>query len=561
MMCFSRLIVLLILAIGLSGCGGSEGVDAVSPERLPPLAQAALDPAACDPQSIIEGTAQALGGRCVRATAALRGAARPHAMAVAATQFTPDMLMNWAETQYPTLFAPVGQRTQISLPYTFRYYPATRTYLGVAGSDVYVLGPVTGNLIARVGSMSDFSCVSAQIGCVVPAAPAIIGIKPYDSSAIIEFNLPADSGSGPVVSYGATCASGLASFGSATGSGSPITVSGLANGKSYSCVVTAINQYGTSAPSTSKSVTPGMASYAQTKIKLVSDSGDFIGLGKTYEYTKANAQVSVSANGGVLSVGVTGDEWWLAQFALPTGSTVWSPGTYSGLTRYPFHDASKGGLDWSGEGRGCNTLKASMTVRSASYSDGQLDSISMSFTQYCEGGSSALRGDITWGANDPTTLAGPQVPVPSNLWKAGAGVVPNRGNYVYLVSDPGDWVGQGLSYLFTDGQVSASASGGGALVSVSSGSDYFTGNFVSMSTLPLQVGYYRGLSRYPFHNPAKGGLDWSGSGRGCNKLAGWFAVDELAYENNSLRHIKLRFEQHCEEGTSAMRGQIDWTAP
>ena len=41
-----------------------------------------------------------------------------------------------------------------------------------------------------------------------------------------------------------------------------------------------------------------------------------------------------------------------------------------------------------------------------------------------------------------------------------------------------------------------------------------------MSTLgQLQRGYYADLRRYPFHNPAKGGLDWFGEGRGCNTLA------------------------------------------
>jgi hypothetical protein len=76
----------------------------------------------------------------------------------------------------------------------------------------------------------------------------------------------------------------------------------------------------------------------------------------------------------------------------------------------------------------------------------------------------------------------------------------------------------------------------------------------------LQPGYYGNLSRYPFHNPAKGGLDWSGNGRGCNTLTGWFAIDSVTYTGTTLTQIDLRFEQHCEGGTPALHGAIHWRA-
>jgi hypothetical protein len=76
----------------------------------------------------------------------------------------------------------------------------------------------------------------------------------------------------------------------------------------------------------------------------------------------------------------------------------------------------------------------------------------------------------------------------------------------------------------------------------------------------LQPGYYANLERYPFHNPANGGLDWIGEGRGCNTLTGWFAVDSVTYNSGTLSAIDLRFEQHCEGGPAALHGQIHWTA-
>ena len=85
------------------------------------------------------------------------------------------------------------------------------------------------------------------------------------------------------------------------------------------------------------------------------------------------------------------------------------------------------------------------------------------------------------------------------------------------------------------------------------------GDFKAMDNLAqLQPGYYGNLLRYPFHNPARGGLSWSGQGRGCNTLTGWFVVDSVAYSSGVLSAIDLRFEQHCEGGTAALHGQIRW---
>jgi len=82
-----------------------------------------------------------------------------------------------------------------------------------------------------------------------------------------------------------------------------------------------------------------------------------------------------------------------------------------------------------------------------------------------------------------------------------------------------------------------------------------------MSTIPeLQLGYYGKLQRFPFHNPARGGLSWSGEGRGCNTLTGWFVVDSVTYTSGTLGAFDLRFEQRCEGDLAALHGQIHWTA-
>jgi hypothetical protein len=81
-----------------------------------------------------------------------------------------------------------------------------------------------------------------------------------------------------------------------------------------------------------------------------------------------------------------------------------------------------------------------------------------------------------------------------------------------------------------------------------------------MNTLSqLQPGYYSDLKRYPFHNPAKGGLSWSGQGRGCNTLQGWFAIDRVIYTNGILTALDLRFEQRC-DGGAPLHGAVHWNA-
>jgi uncharacterized protein (DUF1800 family) len=67
-----------------------------------------------------------------------------------------DELFNWAERAY-TGFFPGPQANQFSAPYTYRFYPATGNYLGVADGRVYILGPVSGDVLGDVGALADFA--------------------------------------------------------------------------------------------------------------------------------------------------------------------------------------------------------------------------------------------------------------------------------------------------------------------------------------------------------------------------------------------------------------------
>ena len=88
--------------------------------------------------------------------------------------------------------------------------------------------------------------VTAPIGCLPPDAPTIDSIVAGDGQAVITVTPGADNGS-PITGYTAYCFGDT--FNLDASPASPITVSGLTNGVSYACAVTAANDGGTSPPS------------------------------------------------------------------------------------------------------------------------------------------------------------------------------------------------------------------------------------------------------------------------------------------------------------------------
>jgi hypothetical protein len=305
---------------------------------------------------------------------------------------------------------------------------------------------------------------------------------------------------------------------------------------------------------------PPPAAPAPSFVHLESDAADFVGGGAVYHYTLADAELAATAIAGHLNVEVKGDERWTGEFELPSGSALLRRGEFKNLKRYPFHETDVGGMSWGGDGRGCNTLLGSFTIDSVVYTGGALSLVDLHFEQHCEGASPALRGTVHWWSGDQTKPAGPVTPIPTSLWAPAAGKTPATGNYVYLESNPGEYVGAGQSYTYTQANsVIVMAADGGHLSVTVTGDEAWFADFVTMNRLTrLEPGYYPSLRRFGGHNPTRGGLHWSGEGRACGSSIGWLAVDQVTYANGTVTAIDLRFEQRCDATGPPLHGVIHW---
>ncbi|MFB8120895.1 hypothetical protein ACFQ6U_22540 [Streptomyces sp. NPDC056465] len=129
--------------------------------------------------------------------------------------------------------------------------------------------------------------------------------------------------------------------------------------------------------------------------------------------------------------------------------------------------------------------------------------------------------------------------------------------------DEGDWISGGESYAYsTDSQdtVSVTGSSDNRVVSVSvagANGDWWYLDLAAPAGATLAPGTYDGATRYPFNEAAEPGLDLSGNGRGCNTLTGTFTVTAVEFgPRGYVEELDASFEQHCEGGGSAARGEV-----
>ncbi len=127
---------------------------------------------------------------------------------------------------------------------------------------------------------------------------------------------------------------------------------------------------------------PPVAVKPTTYLKIVSTAGDFIGQGKTYNYGAEKIKMQGTHGGGVVAtVGEIGD--WRFTVGPAKGGQL-KVGEYPGATRFPFHDKNPG-LDFSGMGRGSNSLTGKFVVWEIEMDGEKVIRAAIDFVQYSEG--------------------------------------------------------------------------------------------------------------------------------------------------------------------------------
>jgi hypothetical protein len=88
----------------------------------------------------------------------------------------------------------------------------------------------------------------------------------------------------------------------------------------------------------------------------------------------------------------------------------------------------------------------------------------------------------------------------------------------------------------------------------------FVGGLATMSSVgAVTYGYYPNVMLRGSHNPVFGGMSWNATDApACSTANGWFAVDKVVYTGVTVTSLDLRFEEHCNGLTPALRGAVHW---
>jgi len=145
-------------------------------------------------------------------------------------------------------------------------------------------------------------------------------------------------------------------------------------------------------------------------------------------------------------------------------------------------------------------------------------------------------------------------------WTAGAFALPGPTSLV-MVSDPGEYIGQGLTYRIGPQAGAFSVQGGAGQITAAVGLPgvgtwYF--GFTAPRGRPLDVGSYENAVR-PISAAGATGLEVTSPGRGCNETAGRFDIRQLSTNRNGvITAFAIDFEFFCEGLPAGLRGTLRW---
>lgn len=208
-------------------------------------------------------------------------------------------------------------------------------------------------------------CIGGSCVVVAPGPPAIQSVTAGREEVSVAFSPPASNGGAAVDSYTATCAFGGSSE-SASGTFSPIVVSGLMGGETYTCTVTATNSAGEGASSSGLQAVPtscddGVENGPEAGVDCGGDCASCVALGgdssspasSCFAISQAGAANGnglywIALNSGVTQLychfdvgGTGGGAGWTRVGALDGTQTYCSPGAGADLRVSPTASAGK----------------------------------------------------------------------------------------------------------------------------------------------------------------------------------------------------------------------------
>ena len=165
-----------------------------------------------------------------------------------------------------------------------------------------------------------------------------------------------------------------------------------------------------------------------------------------------------------------------------------------------------------------------------------------------------LRGKTPWVARAAVIVAGLVLSLLPATAATAAGSGYRVTEYRYR-SEPGDYIGQGLTAVVSD-PTQISVSGDGRFVQAVAGP--WSLGFLAPSGEVLAPGVYAHAERAAFATGRSPGLEVTGESRGCNEVFGRFAVNQIQTDaSGNVTALDVRFVQHCESlDAPALRGWL-----